>query len=103
MSALIQAVLNSEEKSDLRQFVSELRGEEQRYLLRNDILGAFGRYCSQNDKPASFQSSSSLGRLISYTQEIILEDESLCIIVRPNIAHQETYRLFDDPLVVYNR
>lgn len=96
MSALIQAVLNSEEKSDLRQFVSELRGEEQRYLLRNEILGAFSRYCSENDKPASFYSSSCLGRLISYTQEIILEDESLCIIVRPKIAHQEVYRLFDD-------
>ena len=96
MSELIQGVLNSDEKSDLRQFVSDLRHQEKRYLLRNDILTAFANYCSNHQKPKDFYNSSKLGKLISYTQEIIQEDGSLCLIIRPKIASQEIYRLTED-------
>lgn len=96
MSELIQAVLNSEEKSDLRSFVSELRHQEKRYLLRNDILGAYADYCTKNQKAEGFYQSSNLGKLIYYTQEIIQEDGNVCLIIRPKIASQEVYRLTED-------
>ncbi|NJN58048.1 MAG: sucrose synthase [Leptolyngbyaceae cyanobacterium SL_5_9] len=97
MSDLIQAILNNQdERADLRQFASELRQRDQHYLLRNDIITAFAEYCSQNEKPEQFFQSSHLGKLIYYTQEIILDQESLCIIVRPKIASQEVYRLLED-------
>ncbi|HBB34452.1 MAG TPA: sucrose synthase [Cyanobacteria bacterium UBA8803] len=96
MLNLIQDVLDSEEKSDLRQFASQLRTSGPRYLLRNDIVTAFGEYCTSNQKPGYFAQSSHLGRLIYYTQEIILEDECLYLIVRPKIASQEAFRLFED-------
>lgn len=96
MSDLIQAVLNSDERSDLRSFVSELRHQEKRYLLRNDILGAYVDYCSKQQKPEGFYHSSNLGKLIYYTQEIIQEDGNLCLIIRPKIASQEVYRLTED-------
>ncbi len=96
MSELIQAVLDSDEKSDLRSFVSELRRQEKRYLLRNDILTAFANYCSHDQKPEEFYKSSSLGKLIYYTQEIILDNGNLCLIIRPKIASQEVYRLTED-------
>ena len=96
MSELIQAVLDSDEKSDLRSFISELRHQEKRYLLRNDILNAFANYCTNDQKPEEFYKSSSLGKLIYYTQEIILEDGNLCLIIRPKIAGQEVYRLTED-------
>lgn len=96
MSDLIQAVLNSDEKSDLRQFASELRHQEKRYLLRNDILNAYAAYCTNHQKPEEFYRSSGLGKLIYYTQEIIQEDGSLCLIIRPKIASQEVYRLTED-------
>lgn len=41
MSELFQAVIASEEKTDLRQFVSDLRVLGNKYLLRNDIVNAF--------------------------------------------------------------
>ncbi len=96
MSELLQAVLDSEERSDLRQFISELRHQEKSYLLRNDILTAYTDYCNKYQKPKEFYNSSNLGKLIYYTQEIIQEDSNLCLIIRPKIASQEVYRLTED-------
>lgn len=96
MSELIQAVLDSEEKSDLRQLASELRHLENRYLLRNDILKAYADYCTAQQKSEEFYHSSNLGKLIYYTQEIIREEGNLCLIIRPKIAGQEVYRLTED-------
>lgn len=96
MSELIQAILDSEEKSDLRGFVSQLRHKEQNYLLRNDILNEYREYCTKFEKPETFYTSSHLGKLIYYTQEIIQEDSNLCFIIRSKIASQEIYRLTAD-------
>lgn len=92
MSELLQAVLNSDEKTNLRQFTSELSNQENRYLLRNDILRAFEEYCAKYETE-QFRQYSHLKKLIYYTQEIIREDDSLCWIIRPKIATQEVYRL----------
>jgi sucrose synthase len=96
MSELIQAVLASEEKSDLREFLLELRQQEKRYLLRNDIVIAYTDYCSRSGKPDSALKTSCMGRLIGYTQEMIQEADSYCIIIRPTFASQEIYRLTED-------
>ncbi|WP_026732060.1 sucrose synthase [Fischerella sp. PCC 9605] len=96
MSDLIQAVLDSEEKHDLRSFLSELSQQEKRYWLRNDILNVYNEYCAQYQTSQQFSTSSSLGKLIYYTQEIIQDGSSFCFIVRPKIASQEVYRLTAD-------
>lgn len=95
MSELIQAVLESE-KNDLRSFLSELRHQDKKYLLRNDILNVYSEYCTNYQKPEHFSASSSLGKLIYYTQEIIQDISGFCFIIRPKIATQEVYRLTDD-------
>lgn len=91
-SELINAVLNSPEKSRLREFVFHLRQQEKQYLLRNDILSEFAEYASY----AESNSLAFLQKLINCTQEIILEPESSCWVVRPQIARQEALRLADD-------
>jgi len=96
MSELIQAVLDSEEKNDLRSFISQLRHQEKNYLLRNDIQLAYSEFCSKQEKSEKFYSFSLLGKLIYYTQEIIIEDSNFCLIIRPQIASQEVYRLTAD-------
>ena len=95
MSYLIEAVLNSPEKSDLREFINSVQSSEHRYLLRNEILNAFSIFCRQKEA-ADDLSASHLGKLIYYTQEIILEEDSLCLIIRPKIARHETYRILED-------
>ncbi|MBL1175124.1 sucrose synthase [Pantanalinema sp. GBBB05] len=96
MSDLIQAVLESDERTNLRQFASLLRSLEKQYLLRNEIVTAFEAYCREYQQSEQFYTSSRLGKLIFYTQEIIFDNESLCMIIRPRIACQEAYRLLED-------
>ncbi|WP_413199681.1 sucrose synthase [Nostoc piscinale] len=96
MSELIQAVLESEEKNDLRAFISELRQQEKNYLLRNDILQVYGEYCAKHGQPEKSDKLSLLGKLLYYTQEIIQEDSNFCFIIRPYIASQEVYRITAD-------
>jgi sucrose synthase len=93
---LIQTVIESEEKADLKRFISDLRAAENRYLLRNDIVNAFVEFSKKQEKPENYYNASNLGKLIFYTQEIMLEEEDLCIIIRPKIADQESYRILSD-------
>jgi sucrose synthase len=96
MSELLRTVLDGDEKTDLRQFLDQLRANEGRYFLRNQILHSFEEYCNNYQKPAYFYRTSALGELIHYTHEIILEDESFWFIVRPKFASQEVCRLKAD-------
>ena len=97
MSELVQAVLdNMQDRVDLRKFMSELRHREERYLLRNDIISTFAEYCTNNNKAEQFFASSDLGRLIAYTQEMILDRESMIMIIRPKIGTEEIYRIPED-------
>lgn len=96
MSELFQAVIASDEKTDLRQFASDLRALGNKYLLRNDIVSAFAAYCTKYEKPEHFHQSSHLSKLIYYVQEIIIEEGSLCVLLRPKIATMEIVRVRDD-------
>jgi sucrose synthase len=96
MHELVQAVLNSEEKTALRQLISTLNASGKHYFLRNEILQSFAQYCHQSQKPAYFYHSSSVGKLIHYTHEIILAEESIWMVVRPRVASQEVWLLTDN-------
>ena len=97
MDNLIQAVLNnSDEKTALQKLIDGLRISEKRYFLRNDILKAFGDYCHQVQKPAYFYHSSSLGQLLHYTHELILEADDVWLLLRPWVGSQQIWRLDAD-------
>jgi sucrose synthase len=90
MSDLIQAVLNCDERSNLRQFISLMRASDKKYFLRNEILQLF------EENSERFLNSPNLQKLIQYVQEVIFEDENPCVIIRPKIAKQEAYRILED-------
>ncbi len=96
MSQLIKQIFASEEKIELLQFIDELRQSSQKYLLRNEILSTFDRYCEENGNKEKLRTQSSLSKLISYTQEIIIEAENICLVYRPKIAQTEIYRIYED-------
>jgi sucrose synthase len=100
MSYLLDAVLNSDEKNDLQELISKLQALEKQYLLHNDIVNAYGDFCQKQDTSEQFYQSSRLGRLVYYTQEIIFENESFCLILRSKIARQEAYRVFLEDLTI---
>ncbi|MHC0061681.1 sucrose synthase [Nostoc sp. UIC 10890] len=96
MYELVQAVFNGDEKTALHQLIYALSVSGKRYFLRNEILQSFADYCHQSQKPAYFYYSSSVGKLIQYTHEIILEEESTWFVIRPTIANQEVWKLTAD-------
>ncbi|OUL35522.1 sucrose synthase [Nostoc sp. T09] len=96
MYELVQAALNSDDKTALHQLILMLSNTGKRYFLRNEILQAFAEYCQQSQKPTYFYYSSSVGKLIHYCHEIILEEESTWFVVRPRIASQEVWRLTEE-------
>jgi sucrose synthase len=97
MHKLIQAILNnSDEKKDLHQLINILSTSGKRYFLRNEILQAFTDYYSHLLQPHQAYHSSSLSQLINYTHEIILDEESVWLVLRPWIASQQVWRLTAD-------
>ena len=96
MHTLIQAVLNSDEKKTLHQLVATLSASGKRYFLRNEILQAFADYCHHIPPPGYAHHSSSLSHLIHYTHEMILDEDSIWLVVRPWIASQQVWRLTSD-------
>ncbi|QSJ18032.1 sucrose synthase [Nostoc sp. UHCC 0702] len=97
MYELLEAVLDSDEKTALHQLILTLKSASSKcFFLRNEILQTFADYCQQSQKPSYFYHSSSVGKLIYYTHEMILEEESTWFVVRPKIANQQVWRLISD-------
>ncbi|MEA5517185.1 sucrose synthase, partial [Nodularia sp. UHCC 0506] len=96
MYELFETVLINDEKITLCQFISELSTTDKRYFLRNEILHNFAEFCHQYQKPTYFYYSSSVGRLIHNTHEMILDAEGTWFVVRPRIGSQEVWRLQAD-------
>jgi sucrose synthase len=96
MFEFVQAVLRSDEKSDFRELIAKFRSTDKKYLLRNEILQAFEQTCQDLKKPPYFFHSSRLGELIHLIHEVLLENESIWIILRPRIARQVILRVSAD-------
>lgn len=93
MHQLLQAVLTSNEKVDLRQVIDRFQASDKRYFLHNEILQTFAEYCQQAKKPAYFYRTSSLSQLIHYIHELLLEEDSVWLLLRPWVASQQIWRL----------
>ncbi|MBD1909294.1 MULTISPECIES: sucrose synthase [unclassified Leptolyngbya] len=99
----LHAVLESSEKTALREFLYQLHQGDKRYYLRNEVLLAFHQFCNGHTAQKSSQGNELdcnqlelLNHLIQKIQEVIFENHTACIIVRPGIASEEAYWLFED-------
>ncbi|MGG6298085.1 sucrose synthase [Leptolyngbya sp. AN02str] len=96
MSELLHAVLESEERSELRQFLHQLRQQQDKgYWLRNEILIAFDEYSNVHERKQSGPTTL-LNKLIACTQEMIFENESVYFVLRFGIASEEAYRMSEE-------
>jgi sucrose synthase len=96
MHELVQAVLNSDEKTALHQVIDALTTSEKRYFLRTEILQAFADYCHHAQKPAYFFHASSIGELMHHTHEMIFQEGETWFVLRPWIGSQQIWRLSAD-------
>jgi sucrose synthase len=96
MQKLIHDVLNSDDKIALCQLIETLSMSGSHYFLRNEILQAFTEQCHLASQSGQAYHSSSLSRLMHYTHEIILAEDSIWLVIRPWIASQQVWRLTTD-------
>jgi sucrose synthase len=117
MDKLIQAILTSDDKTALQQLIDTLRrcsmgeasakaeaspcGEAsptptptgKRYFLRNEILQVVAAQSTRQQQVGHAFHGSSLSQLLDYTHEIILDGESIWLLLRPWIGTQQAWRL----------
>ena len=96
MHELVQAVLDSDEKTALHQVINALTTSEKRYFLRTEILQTFANYCHNAQKPAYFFHASSIGELMHHTHEMIFQEGETWFLLRPWIGSQQIWRLSAD-------
>jgi sucrose synthase len=96
MQKLIQDVLNSDDKKTFHQLIDTLSTSGGHYFLRNEILQAFTDHCHHLPQRGPAYHSSSLSRLMHYTHEMILAEDSIWLVIRPWIASQQVWRLTAD-------
>ncbi len=96
MQKLIQDVLNSDDKKTLHQLIGTLSTSGSHYFLRNEILQAFKDHHHHLPQRSPAYHSSSLSRLMHYTHEMILAEDSVWLVIRPWIASQQVWRLTPD-------
>ena len=96
MSTLLDPILNSSEREDLKGFLYQLRQRDNRYILRNDLMTELAHYYDIQSKTEIDRHSSQLTKLIFHTQELILEGECSYFVVRPAIGRQEAFMVADD-------
>jgi sucrose synthase len=91
MANPLQDLIHSPEAQDLKQFLAQLRSQDKRYLLRNDLLSVFSQY--RQNYPGDH---GELVQLMGVVQEVVLEDASSIWLIRPQIAQSQAYRLLDN-------
>lgn len=96
MFALIYTVLNSNEKDDFKEFRNHLSRQGKQYLQRSNILSAFSNYCIDQQKTEDWQSQSQLSQLIHSTEEIILENKNIYLVVQSQIVCQGAFQISED-------
>jgi sucrose synthase len=96
MYKLIQAVLNSDEKTSFHQLIDRLSRSGKQYFLRNEILQAVAEEDHLQQQIGHPYHVSSFSQLIDYTHEIILDGPDIWLLLRPWIASQQAWRLSAD-------
>ena len=90
---ILSGIINIEELNEFKEFVFVLSNDPGEFLLRNDIILIFNKYCEENNKSESFKESSSLYLFIKKIQEAFIRDDCLVIMHRYSIARYKFYLL----------
>lgn len=102
MDKIIQLIITSEEKPLLRQMLNHLATTGKSYFLRNEILQAFADCSRFLPALGHAYHSSALSQLVLYTHEMIVENDSVWVVVRPWIGNQQVWRLSKDLTISEN-
>ncbi len=96
MNNLLSTIISKKDLKDFKEFITFLYNQENKFLLRNDILLAFLQYCTINKKSKAFHEKSSLTIFLRKVQEIIISQGYVAILHRYAIAKYNFYLFHND-------
>ncbi|MBN2040643.1 MAG: sucrose synthase [Spirochaetes bacterium] len=93
MKKILSGIINLKELNEFKEFMFVLSNDHREFLLRNDIILIFNKYCEENNKSQNFMESSSVYFFIKKIQEAFIRDDCLVIMHRYSIARYKFYLL----------
>ncbi len=96
MNNLLQTIISKKDIKDFKDFIMFLTNQENKFLLRNDILLAFLQYCDINKKSKTFHDKSSITVFLRKVQELIISKSHIAILHRYAIAKYNFYLFHND-------
>ncbi len=91
---VLSKIIAKKEQKDFINFMYIVSSEENKYLLRNDILLRFDEICKEQKKRKKFQTESSIAKFLNRVPELLIIDDSILIMHRYAIAKYRFYRLW---------
>ncbi len=93
MKNIIATIIPENEQQAFRDFIFVLSRQENRYLLRNDILLKFREFCSEKGKDAHFLQESATARFFNQVPELFILEDIILIMHRYTIARYMFYQV----------
>jgi len=88
---LLDKIIEDGNQADFRTFLDELRFSESPFLLRDQVLEEFEKFCSAGNKECSYRTKSDTRRLLDLVQEIVFDDRYAYLLTRRRIGETEIY------------
>lgn len=92
MRKLLTELVAENEIQDFRMFLYEISRQPNRFLLRNDILLEFEKFCHNNNKPELLRGST-IYKLLYRTPELTLSDGAVILLHRYRMARYRIYEI----------
>ncbi|HDP80999.1 MAG TPA: sucrose synthase [Spirochaetes bacterium] len=96
MRKVLDALHSNNEIDDYREFIFLLCNRAGGYLLRNDILLEFQKFCEDQGKSPEYMRTSVTAGFLGKIPEMIIQEEGLAVMYRHAIARYRFFRLHMD-------
>lgn len=93
MNNLLLKIIPEQEQKDFTDFMFILKEQENKYLLRNDILLKFEEICKTKKKGKEFLTESAFAKFLNRVPELFVMDDAVLIMHRYMIGRYKFYRL----------
>jgi sucrose synthase len=96
MENLLSALIDENDLTEFKEFISFISDSDNGMMLRNGIIQMFRKYCQTSEKSKAFQKNSSVFSFIKQAQELFPVDDHLAILHRHAIAKYRFYLVRKD-------
>ena len=86
-------LIDPAEVQAFRMFLYELWQQENKYLLKNDLILQFEKFCKENQRSDLLEPGASIEKLLRHTPELIISEDVAVLLHRPRLARYRIYQI----------